>query len=268
MGKHEVVAFGRTAEILAYTPRKVLKLFKADLPEDLIEAEYRIGKEVYALGVPCPEPSEILAYGERRGIVYDRLDGITMFRSIYLQPLTLEDNARKFASLHLDLHRRSAKNLPEQKERLADRIEEAPLLTRTEKDAILKHLASLPGGNKLCHGDYHPDNILLGQQAEWVIDWMTGTQGNPAGDVARTHLLLKLGRLPEETPQDVKQGISRIRIQLLDTYLREYMDGSEVSMKDVNDWLPPYAAARLCEWIPEEEKRDLLKIIRAKLRTQ
>ncbi|KAA8746258.1 phosphotransferase family protein [Paenibacillus sp. UASWS1643] len=47
---------------------------------------------------------------------------------------------------------------------------------------------TLPDQQQICHGDFHPDNVMLSEAGDqyWVTDWMTGMSGDPAGDVARS----------------------------------------------------------------------------------
>jgi len=49
--------------------------------------------------------------------------------------------------------------------------------------AVLHHLAQLPIANTVCHGDFHPDNIMLTPTGPIVIDWIDATQGHPAADI-------------------------------------------------------------------------------------
>ena len=44
----------------------------------------------------------------------------------------------------------------------------------------------------LCHGDFHPMNILVADSAVWVIDWTDAGVGDRHGDVARTAWLFKM----------------------------------------------------------------------------
>lgn len=78
---------------------------------------------------------------------------------------------------------------------LKSQILEAPMLSEEEKSVILKYLEKLPEGTRLCHGDFHPDNVLMDEQL-WVIDWMTGVVGEPAGDAARSVVMFSLGAMP------------------------------------------------------------------------
>ena len=89
---------------------------------------------------------------------------------------------------------------------------------------------------------------------------MTGTQGNPAGDVARTYLILKFGRVSDDLPE-IQALISHHRDLILENYLNQYLVRANWSLQEIIDWIPPVAAARLCEWIPNEEKTDLVKVI-------
>lgn len=52
----------------------------------------------------------------------------------------------------------------------------------------------------MCHGDYHPGNIILSPRGPVVIGWITACHGNAVADVARTVLLFRIGALPEGTP--------------------------------------------------------------------
>ncbi|GGH26885.1 aminoglycoside phosphotransferase family protein [Paenibacillus segetis] len=237
-----IIASGRTAEILFFGEGQVLKLFRPGLPEQLSSDEYNISNAVYNLGLSCPRPIEIIDYEERKGIIYSQIDGITMLKTIEKKIWTTKKQAKRMATLHRDIHSKSVSSIPKQREILIDRIQHAPLLTTEEKSIILFKLMSLKEGNKLCHGDFHPDNIMLGEKTEWVIDWMTGVEGNPAGDVARTILMLKLGNTPDETPKIISRLISLIRHKLLVTYTKEYISTSDVTMEEINQWMGPVAA--------------------------
>lgn len=258
---HEVIAFGRTAEILTYDQDRVLKLYRSYIPVAFVEAEFKISMSVYHAGIASPEPFEIIDYDGRKGIVYQRVSGKTMLKSISEKPWSVGKEAVRMARVHHNIHEQSVSGLPKQKEILTERIEQAPILSLQEKEKIIEYLSSLREDSKLCHGDFHPDNIILGDR-EWIIDWMTGMVGNPAGDVARTVLLLRLGTMPDEIPRVIKYMISRIRKQLLNRYLIAYNKESKLNNQEINQWIVPVAAARLCESIPDQEKNELVKLIR------
>lgn len=257
----EIIAFGRTAEILSHGNQQVIKLFRSGMPEQLIEAEYNISNDVFHLGISCPQPIELINYEDRKGIIFNRVVGITMLKSITKKLWTVNKEAKRMARIHCRIHQKSVLNFPKQKDILIERILQAPIISSKEKERIITNLKDLKDDVKLCHGDYHPDNIILGEK-EWIIDWMTGMAGNPAGDVARTILLLKLGSMPDKTPKIIKGLVSAIRNKILKTYIKEYTKNSELTIEEINQWIVPVATARLCEWIPEKEKKVLVELIR------
>lgn len=262
---NEIIAVGRTAEILSYGKDQILKLFRTGIPEHLSSDEFNISRAVFNLGLSCPRPIEIIDYEGRKGIIYSQVVGLTMLKTLEKKLWTTTKQGKKMATLHRDIHSRSVSNLPKQRDILIDRIQHAPLLTTEEKSTIILKLMALKEDTKLCHGDFHPDNIMLGEKQEWVIDWMTGMEGNPAGDVARTILMLKLGSTSEETPKIISGLISLIRNKLRAAYTKEYLNNSEITMEEINQWMVPVAAARLTEWLPDQEKKELVEFIRSSL---
>ncbi|MGG3455542.1 aminoglycoside phosphotransferase family protein [Paenibacillus rhizolycopersici] len=260
---NKVIAYGRTAEILQYGNGQVLKLFRIGIPMNTVQEEFRISSMVYHQGIPSPQPIQMINLNDRAGIIYQECLGTTLLNMISKKPWLVFRASKKMAKIHLDIHKVSIE-LPSQKESLKSRIHEAPILTREEKHQIIDYIDRLKGENKLCHGDFHPDNIILGE-AEWIIDWMTGMSGHPAGDAARTLLLFKFGTLPEEAPKFVVFLISLLRRLMLRTYIRTYIKNSTISLNEIEQWILPVAAARLCESIPQKEKDELVKLIRSQL---
>lgn len=263
----EVIAYGRTAELFAYGNDHVLKLFRKGIPSQIINEEFRISSIVYHSGMPIPEPDKIMEVNDRTGIVYQRVTGDTMLKIISKKLWFINKESIRMARLHTEIHRQNVSDLPDQKSILKFQIEQAPILTTEEKERVINDLVNLQEDTKLCHGDFHPDNIIVGN-TEWIIDWMTGVQGNPAGDVARTVLLLKYGTMPDETPKVLVWLIGRVRKQILNTYISHYIKSSNMKYEEIDNWLVPIAAARLNEWIPEREKQVLVHLIRQKLSSE
>jgi hypothetical protein len=78
-----------------------------------------------------------------------------------------------------------------------------------------------------------------------VIDWPNACHGDPAGDVCRSYLILKLHADEVAGP-----------------YLDAYCRFTRVPRHTILDWLPYVAAARLVEDIPGEQ-HHLLELVRA-----
>ncbi|QHT60805.1 phosphotransferase [Paenibacillus lycopersici] len=260
-----VIAYGQTAEVYAYGDARVLKLFREGIPSALAEDEYRICECVHEAGIATPEAVARIEIEGRQGIVFQRIAGRSMLQAIMHGALSADEAGAQMAALHAGVHRLDAPAIPSQRGILAGRIREAPLLTEQEKRAIAERMARLPEDAKLCHGDFHPDNVLVSDSRAWIIDWMTGTSGHPAADAARTMLLLRFGSMPPETPADVVALINRMRQRLLDAYTGHYLRQSGLNRADIEEWFVPLAAARLVEWLPDEEKRELVRFVRDSL---
>lgn len=264
-GPRTKIASGRTAELFTYKPGQVLKLFREGIPAELSAEEYRVSLHIYQAGISTPQPVGVTEYNGRRGIIYENASGITMLRAISKKPWNTGKEAARMAKLHLQLHDQDITGLPRQKTLLEGQIRTAPKLTDVEKEQIISRLMNLKEGSKLCHGDFHPDNIILGER-EWIIDWMTGMSGNPAGDAARTIIMLQMGTMPDGTPRMIKALIARVREQLTKKYIFHYITAGNIQYEEIESWMLPVAAARLTEGIPEKEKDKLLSFIRGNLK--
>ena len=77
-------------------------------------------------------------------------------------------------------------------------IGSSALLTAAGKPALIALAESLPDGDSLCHGDFHPGNVLYAADGEArVIDWSAASRGDAAADVAHSFILMKVvPRLP------------------------------------------------------------------------
>jgi aminoglycoside phosphotransferase (APT) family kinase protein len=157
-------------------------------------------------------------------------------------------------------------DLPSQRGKLRRKIDRATPLPSHLKSAALQALERLPEGNAICHGDFHPDNIILSPRGPVIIDWLDATRGNPLADVARTSILLTLGHL--HVPGLMQRQAARVALALFHAlYLRRYMrlsGSSPASRRQLAAWKMPVAAGRLDEGI-EEEETHLFALVNASL---
>ena len=246
------IAAGRTAEIYPWEEGTVLKLFYDWFDVDSIRYEAQIAQAVSAIGVPAPAVGEIIQVNGRNALVYERLDGSAMWAVMARNPFRLVRCAHSMAAIHAAMHLRGmGTELPPQRQRLLRKIEQAQALPAHLRSKVLAVLESLPDGDRLCHGDFHPQNILITPGGERVIDWMDATRGNPLADVARTSILILGAAATNQTPnlwmKILVRGFHWI-------YLRRYFQLRPGGEAEYRRWLPVVAAARLSEQIPELEQ--------------
>jgi uncharacterized protein (TIGR02172 family) len=246
------IAEGRTAEIYAWSDRQILKLYRDWCPPDWVDYEARIARAVYEAGIPSPEAGEIVEVEGRRGLLYERLEGISMLRDMNARPWTLWKHARSLAELHVKIHQKSIAGLPSYRDRLRFDIGNTMQLSKDLRQKALAVLDTLPYATNICHGDYHPDNVFLTRKGPVVIDWMTASTGSPWTDVARTSLILSIGA---KAAGKQVSPIIRTAIKLYHrTYLNRYYALQPDTGNEIDRWMPLIAAGRLNEnIIPERE---------------
>lgn len=253
------IAYGRTAEIYAWEKNQVLKLFYDWFPSTAVEYEAQVAHAVYASGLPVPKPGQVITIAGRMGLEYERLDGLTMLGTFQKRPWRMRALAKQFAELHVHMHATPTGRPNSQRERLQQKIKDAKPLSDALKQAALAALALLPEGESLCHGDFHPDNIIMAVNGPVIIDWIDVTSGNPLADFARTAVLVRYGAPPPMNPLGILLRLGRDRFYR--AYFRHYFAQSGADPEQVRLWIPVVAAARLSEGIQSEEE-TLLSLVK------
>lgn len=251
------IAVGRTAEVYAWEEGRVLKLYYDWCPPEWIEREARTAQVVAQAGIPAPAAGEIVEIDGRRGILYERVDGASMMDSVSQNLSRMRAFAAMLANLHLEMHRAAAPGLPSQREGLQHAIQSAKDLPENLRRSALAALERLPEGDRLCHGDFHPGNVILAARGPVIIDWMTAVQGHPAADLARTRVILSRGSPPGGM-------LTRYLILLgrrlyYHSYLECYRQQAPEIVALSEAYMPVMAAARLNEGIANE-RASLLKL--------
>lgn len=268
MNKGPLIAQGRTAEVYAWGNDYILKLFHDNWSEEIAKQEARNARLAYNRGISTPAVDEVVEIEGRHGIIYERVDGVSMVESTFnilrKHPWRIGTLMRKFADLHYAIHQCSASDLPTAQAKLERAIQRADPLSTEQKQSVLIKLAQLPNSDRLCHGDMHPENVVITPQGLVVIDWLTAVQGDPSWDVARTSYLLKDSGLPPHMPPLLRRVIQLLRLPAHAIYMRRYREHSQISQQQLTVWQAPLAAARLSEGISEEETQLLELINRAK----
>lgn len=259
----ELIGKGRMAEVYACQDGRILKLNQALYPAIVAEKEFAAARAAQSAGVPTPAVYEIIQRDGRFGITFERITGGSLLDQVKSNPLSLSSSAKRLAELHVQMH---ACKLPvgliRQKETIRSGIEAAQGITETERTSVLDYLQQLSEGDRLCHGDFHPDNILLSDRGPLIIDWMTGTRGDPAADVCRTLLILETSFLPPQTPAHIRWLQSVSRTWLNSTYLKRYLQLNPLEKTAIERWRLPLLAARIreVEAYPNEKTIILAKM--------
>jgi uncharacterized protein (TIGR02172 family) len=247
-----LIASGRTADVYAWGTDQVIKLFHHWFELDDICFEQKLAQTVHATGLPVPAVGEIIQVNGRNGLLYQRVAGSSMWEALPRHLWRIFTIAWRSAELHAMLHAAAAPaSLPDQQARLRRKIERAQALPEEVRRWALVALDNLPKGNRICHGDFHPGNILVTGRGEVIIDWTDVSRGNPLADLARTSILALGAAATAQVPQAGMKASLRLFHAL---YLRKYFRLRPGGKAEYRRWLPVVAAARLSENIPEVEQ--------------
>ena len=230
---------GKEAEVFEYGAL-ALKLYRHAAAK---ASAFREGANlaiVARLSLPAPDVHAVGEFNGRWGVVMDRAPG-SCFAERFVST-TASAPFEEMAQLHRRLHQQSGDGLPSLTARLSAGIRRAEGLDASLKHRLLSELESLPDGDRVCHGDFHPFNIHGVGQAAMIVDWLDACCGNPLADVCRTYLLLRHA-VPERAMD----------------YVETYAAMSGVEVGAILAWLAPIAAARLTEGVADEND-ELLRL--------
>jgi uncharacterized protein (TIGR02172 family) len=247
------IAVGRTAEIYPFEDGKVLKLFFPTIPQPWIDKEVDTGRYIQEAGLPVPKVYGTVQREGREGVVYERIEGPSLLNQLGSKPWKVVQYAHLLANLHAQVHDVLAPpGLETQHQWATGGIPKTDKLSADLRERVLHLLDSMPKGDRLCHGDFHPGNIIVADRGPVIIDWMTASRGTDCGDVARTAVILEAAQVPEGTP--MRWLLEWIRKLFLRTYLKTYFRLRPVDRPSFVAWRVITAANFLADVsLPEEE---------------
>lgn len=118
------------------------------------------------------------------------------------------------------------------RERLERQIKSVHKLDENKKKNILQKLDSIVFDSRLCHGDFHPFNLILSNDNVKIIDWIDASSGDIRADVFRTYLLY-----------------AQVSVELAEMYLHMYCRNTGLSRDEIFQWAPIIITARFAEKI-------------------
>jgi aminoglycoside phosphotransferase (APT) family kinase protein len=253
-----LIGTGLRAEVFEWDAGRVLKLARTPADAPLIERERRALEVANSEGAPAPRLYEQVEVAGRPGLILERLDGEDLLITLTKRPWRVLSVARAMGEVHAALNQTAApSSLPPLREELRWRLS-SDLVPEDVRGIARRRLDQLPDGDRICHGDLHPANLLPGGGGHVAIDWTNAARGDPSADVARTRIIILLGPLPPGASKLMTVG----RELLLRRYVRAYARRNQLDRQAVRDWEPVWAAARLAEDI-SEEREGLLEMARA-----
>jgi len=188
----EKIGEGAFAEVHAWAPGRVVKLFRDGVSDRLIRHEARMTRAVFAAGGPAAELLGEVVVGGRTGLVLSRLEGPTLMHLSRSGAMTPAETGAVLATLATELHRKLAPSaLPTVKDYLAANFQAAgDRIPAPVAVGLLSLIDGLPAGDALCHSDLHPGNVIMTAQGPGLIDWFGAVRAPAAYDLGLCEILL------------------------------------------------------------------------------
>jgi aminoglycoside phosphotransferase (APT) family kinase protein len=226
---------GKVAEVFAYGDLAA-KLYRSRDAKESAFREAAALAHAEARGLPVPPVHAVREIAGRWGVVMGRVEGPSLAEAVRGGPDETAAALDTMVRLQLRVHEQPGGRLGNLKARLRANIDAAARLGDARRRRLLDRLAALPYGDRLCHGDFHPWNIMGPPGRERIVDWLDASAGEPAADVCRSYVLIA-PHLPD----------------FANAHVDRYAAASGLSRAAILAWLPCVAAARIAENVPDEE---------------
>lgn len=215
--KHKI-AEGNTAEIFEVDEKRVLKLFNEGYSKSTVQHEYDNHCMVSRVMENVPKLYEFIEENQRFGFIMEKVQGkslATMMQDDY----TFDQAMEIFTNLHKNWLIQTMVDAVPYTEWMRNLFNEN-LLDGELSDKIKR----LPSGNILCHGDFHPYNIILtSEKGPVIIDFANICKAPKEYDAARTYFLLK-----EAVTEKPVAELYLKKMQLEYSDIRIYIDVLEI----------------------------------------
>ena len=246
----DIIGSGKFSNVYEYKDGYALKLFHRNVDQTIALYEFEASNEIHALGIPTPAVYDFIQVGAQKGIVFQRVTGITLIEYISRFPLKFKTCIEQSAHLLAKIHSIKATGLESFKVQLADRISKTRLLSTQDKNTIIEYLFSLEDGNDLCHGDFHIGNIMCTERGFHIIDWGNVTYGPKVADLTLAITQLEIASITNTIPsylQFIIKVSSRFVINhFIEIYCSQYPSlERENVLTQTHRWKLPIATSRL-----------------------
>ncbi len=265
LGSLRLVGQGGEAQIYAWSDDRVVRLLRARGSNGRIAFEVAALEAARSAGVRVPQIYEEVVVDGRPGLVMERLEGLDLLSIIGRKPWLVFRSGRLTGEIHARIN---AARAPASLPRVTDVVRDGMVRLKHQEPALIEWISGiverLPGGEALCHGDFHPGQVMFSDAQYAALDWSGAMRGDPLFDYARTRVLLSIGEPPPGTGLPLRFLATAGRQLLLSSYMRSYERSATepVDGARVRDWEIVTVALRLLENIARERSRLLRRLRR------
>lgn len=188
----EKIGEGAFADIHAWAPGQVVKLFKAHFSERFSRWEASVTRAAFAAGLPVPEVHGEVTLDGRFGVVLSRCEGSTLLHLVRTGAMSFDETGATLARLAHSIHMTPPpRDIPSLRHSVDASLKLSDgSIAPVVASGILALLDRIRLGDELCHGDLHPANVIMTADGPKVIDWTGAVRAPAAFDLACSHFAL------------------------------------------------------------------------------
>lgn len=218
---------GRGAQsVVVANGNRAQKIYPANYPLARVNREMEAQRLAQENGIRTPKIYDVKCIENRPMLVMERIEGIPLDECMRRQPSMALSMLEDFARIQHQIHQIPFAGHEPLTATVRSRINQLPL-DDGKRLGLMSSLRLLPEETALCHGDFHPQNVMIDESGPVIVDWADAAAGHPLADACQTYLLLML-----HAPQ------------LADPY-KHFWDCLPAEDGHVlSDWLTPLAFAR------------------------
>jgi len=218
---------------------RTIKLFVENYSKANILNEAVNQARVEETSLHVPSLLEVTKIENRWALISEYVEGTTLEDLMIKNPEKEEEYLLLFVDTQIKVLSERAPLLGRIKDKMKRKITSTDMIDNSIKYELLQRLEGMPTEYCVCHGDFHPSNIIIKEEGEiYIIDWAHVTQGSPVFDAARTYLLFSLeGKEP-----------------LAEKYVNLFVEKSGTKKKDILRCVPIVACTQKMKGVPEEQE--------------
>ena len=231
--KCERIGFGGNGAVYRVSEDEIVKVnynpaTYADLDMELAKA-----KEAFLLGIPTAISFDLVDCGEgRRGVVYETIKSRTLGETIQSSPELMDELTEKYVGQLNILHAVHTDNpvFGSAKDNYRKQVENASKFLTEEEGKMLEQILDvLPEGDRLCHCDAHPKNIMIQNGDMLWIDMEGMAVGHPIYDLISIAAVLNGMRTDEVTMSICGMDIPTV-LKFKECFIRKYFKTDDPEM--------------------------------------
>lgn len=228
-------------------PNIMMKMYFRNFEAAALELE--VAKKVYNMGIPTPEPGDLVTDGKQMGIRFRRIEGKKSYsRACGDNPERAEEYGKEFARMCKKLHsvHVDTTQFENVKDRLYKMLDANPDFTPEQKQKIRAFIQAAPDTDTAIHGDLQFGNGIFtedanGKRTSYFIDLGDFCYGYPMFDVGMVYLCCCLN--DESWTQEVNHMSNATAARFWDGFAAEYF-GPDANMEEVMKEVKIYAGLK------------------------